>query len=238
MKSNNPLLEVSNLKIVLDHHLIHKNVSFTVNQGESLTILGPNGAGKSVLIKAILGILPYEGTINWYQNVKIGYLPQGLTHLAIKNIPLTVCDFFSLKQTKYSHQEIVNALKLVGLEPNIIHKTAYTLSGGQFQRLLLAWVFIDQPQLVLLDEPTTGIDLGGGENIYSLLHRLQEERGLTIIMITHDVHIVYKYSDRVLCLSQKHYTCEGKPKEILTPQMLEEVFGMEIKFYQHQKVAK
>jgi zinc transport system ATP-binding protein len=227
------LLEIKNLNVVLDGHIVHNNLSFSVNEGDTITILGPNGSGKSVLLKAILGILPFNGEIIWNKKVSIGYLPQNLNQQAIKGMPLTVKDIFDLKEPVHKTDEVIKSLKLVGLDAKFLFKNAYTLSGGQFQRMLIAWVLIDNPQVVFLDEPTSGIDIGGGENLYSLLHKLQQTQKLTIFLVTHDVSIVYKYSKKVLCLSQKKHLCFGEPKSILTPNMLEQVFGMEIKLYDH-----
>lgn len=229
----NKLLEIKNLKVVLDNHIIHNKLSFSINEGSIVTILGPNGSGKSVLLKAILGILPYEGEIIWYKKATIGYLPQGLNQQAVKDMPLTVKDIFDIKEPTHNEEEIIVSLKLVGLDVDILSKNAYTLSGGQFQRMLIAWVLIDKPQVLFLDEPASGVDIGGGENLYSLLHKLQQTENLTILLVTHDISIVYKYSNNVLCLSQKKHLCFGEPKTILTPQLLEQMFGMEIKFYDH-----
>jgi len=230
----NTLLEVKDLQVKLDHQVILNGLSFKVKQGEMLTILGPNGAGKSVLLKVLLGLLPYKGEITWHKNLSIGYLPQNLNYLSVKNLPLTVEDFFKLKDPTLNRQKIIKALKVVGLKQSVVKKSANTLSGGQFQRMLVAWVIISKPDILILDEPTTGIDVGGGENVYTLLNTLRKKSPLTIIMVTHDIHIVYAHSDTVLCLKRKNHTCFGKPKTILTPQMLEDIFGMKIKFYQHQ----
>jgi zinc transport system ATP-binding protein len=148
-------------------------------------------------------------------------------------LPITVSDFFDLKEGNYHLEEKLTALKWVGLDADILKKTAANLSGGQFQRMLVAWVLISQPSILFLDEPTTGIDIGGGENIYSLIDGLRKKSQLTVVLVTHDIHIVYAHSDNVLCLRKKGHACFGQPKEILTPQMLENIFGMEIKFYQH-----
>jgi len=227
------LLEVKNLSVSLDGEKILKNLSFQVAQGEILTILGPNGAGKSVLLRTLLGFLPYEGKIIWEQKPKIGYLPQGLNQLKVKDFPLTVQDFFALKNPPPANDEIIWFLHLVGLREEILHKTAGNLSGGQFQRMLVAWVLVSHPDVIFFDEPTTGIDIGGGETIYSLLHTICEKENLTIFLVTHDLNIVYKHSTTVLCLNHKGYHCFGAPKEILTPKMLEQLFGTEIKFYEH-----
>jgi len=227
------LLEVKNLNVALDGEKIIENLSFRIAQGEILTILGSNGAGKSVLLKTLLGFLPHEGRINWRQKPKIGYLPQGLTQLKLKGYPLTVQDFFALKNSPAKTKKTTKYLSLVGLEKSILAKNIGSLSGGQFQRMLVAWVLISHPEVVFFDEPTTGIDIGGGETVYSLLHHIWEKEKLTILLVTHDLNIVYRHSTHVLCLNRKGYQCFGTPKEILSPKKLEQIFGAEIKFYEH-----
>jgi len=230
----NLLLEAKNLNVSLGGEKIIKNLSFQVAQGEILTILGPNGAGKTVLLRTLLGFLPYEGNIVWHQEPKIGYLPQGLTQLKVKDFPLTVQDFFALKDPLPTPKEITQFLQLVGLGKEILFKTAGSLSGGQFQRMLVAWALISRPDVIFFDEPTTGIDTGGGETIYSLLRAIWGKEKLTIFLVTHDLNIVYKYSTNVLCLSRKEHHCFGVPKEVLSPKALEQLFGTEIKFYEHR----
>jgi len=227
-------LEVKKLNVTLDGEKIIDNLSFQILPGEILTILGPNGAGKSILLRTLLGFLPYEGEIVWQQKSKIGYLPQGLNQLKVKDFPLTVQDFFALKNPIPTPEEIIRYLNLVGLEKNILLKTAGSLSGGQFQRMLVAWVLISHPDVIFFDEPTIGIDIGGGETIYSLLRTIWEKEKLTIFLVTHDLNIVYKHSTHVLCLSRKGHQCFGTPKEVLNQQTLEQIFGSEIKFYEHR----
>lgn len=227
------ILEVKNLKVSLEGEKIIENLSFRVDRGEILTILGPNGAGKSVLLKTLLGFFPYQGEIIWKEKARIGYLPQGFNQFKIKHLPLTVQDFFALKIPPPSLEEINHFLKQVGLTENLLNKKAGNLSGGEFQRMLIAWTLISRPQIIFFDEPTTGIDLGGDETIYSLLHTLWKKEKLTLFLVTHDLNIVYRYSTNVLCLNRKGYNCFGAPKEILSPQVLEKLFGTEIKFYEH-----
>lgn len=227
------ILEVKNLNVNLDGENIIENLSFQVAQGDILTILGPNGAGKSVLLKTLLGFLPHTGNIIWKQKSKIGYLPQGLNQLKVKNFPLTTQDFFALKNPIPTTDKIIQFLNLVGLDKNILNKKAGSLSSGQFQRMLVAWTLISHPQIIFFDEPMTGIDIGGGETIYSLLHTIWKKEKLTIFLVTHDLNIVYKYSTNVLCLNRKGYNCFGAPKKILSPKILEQLFGTEIKFYEH-----
>ena len=229
----NIILQVKNLRVILDNEKIIDNLSFDLREREILTIVGPNGAGKTVLMKSLLGLLPHQGEILWKKkNIKIGYLPQGLTRLKVKNIPLSVEEFFRLKISSYDKMRTF--LELVGIkERNFFKKQIGNLSGGQFQRMLVAWVLVNNPQVLFFDEPTTGIDIGGEKTIYSLLRRIWEKSKITILMNTHDLNVVYRYSDIVLCLNKK-IVCAGQPREILTPELLEKVYGEEIKFYKHK----
>lgn len=222
------VLKVENLDVELEGEEILKDLSFEVKEGEVLVILGPNGAGKTVLLKTLLGILPYKGKIEWQKGIKIGYVPQRLPF--IKDIPMAVKEFFDLKNV--SKKESEEILKSIGLGEDILKKKIGDLSSGQFQRILVGWALASNPQVLLFDEPMTGIDIGGQESVYNLLEKLKKERDLTILFVTHELSIVYKLADKVLCLS-KRMLCHGLPKEILTPERISELYSGEIKFYQH-----
>ena len=222
------VLKVENLDVKLEGEEILKDLSFEVKEGEVLVILGPNGAGKTVLLKTLLGILPYKGKIEWQKGIKIGYVPQRLPF--IKDIPMAVKEFFDLKNV--SKKESEEILKSIGLGEDILKKKIGELSSGQFQRILVGWALALNPQVLLFDEPMTGIDIGGQESVYNLLEKLKKERDLTILFVTHELSIVYKLADKVLCLS-KRMLCHGLPKEILTPERISELYSGEIKFYQH-----
>ncbi|MDA3839749.1 MAG: metal ABC transporter ATP-binding protein [Patescibacteria group bacterium] len=226
------ILEVKNLSISFGKDNIVEDRSFSIKEGEFLTVLGPNGSGKTVLLKTLLGLIPgYRGEIKWSPKAKIGYLPQGLTQMKVADLPLSVFEFLSLK--KKDKNDIMEYLELVGIkDEGFLKKRIGDLSGGQFQRMLMVWALFDEPNVLLFDEPTTGIDIHGEETVYNLLHRLQKEKELTIILITHDVNVVYKYSTDVLCMS-KDNLCHAKPEEILNPEKLEEIYGMPVKFYKH-----
>lgn len=225
------LLEVKNFNVTLDQSPVISGLSFSVDEGEFLTILGPNGSGKTVLVKSLLGLLPHEGESKWYKEPKVGYLPQGLNQMSVKDMPLTVREFFGLKKIGYS--EIMEHLSHVGLGSSVLNKSAGYLSGGEFQRMLIAWVLSSSPNVLFLDEPTTAIDVAGGETIYSLLKDIREKHNLTIFNVTHDLNIVHAYSTHVLCLSRVGHRCYGVPKEILTPNTLNDIYGSEIKLYTH-----
>jgi len=229
---NGDILKVKNLTVKLDDEKIFDNLSFNVKKGEFLTILGPNGSGKTVLLKALLGLLPYFGKITWSDEVKIGYVPQGLTQLKVKNLPLLVEEFFSLKKIKES--EIDKLLTLVGIKDKaFLRKRIGNLSGGQFQRMLLIWALSSNPNVLLFDEPTTGVDISGEETVYNLLHNLWKNKKMTILLITHDLNVVYKYSTDVLCISKENFY-QNKPHEVLLPEMLEKIYKAPVKYYQHK----
>lgn len=229
------ILEVKNLSVVLDGEDILKNISFEVGRGEALSIIGPNGAGKSVLFRALLGLLPYRGEISWRDEVKIGYIPQRFA--VDRSIPITVREFILLKSprfwfcTKEFMEHVDHELDLVGLPKDILAKRLGELSGGQLQRLLVSWAMLNHPEVLLFDEPTAGIDVGVEETIYNLIRRLQKERGTTILLISHDLNVVYKYAENVLCLNRE-MLCHGRPREVLNPQELATVYG-EGSFFQH-----
>lgn len=224
------VLKVKNLNVSLDNEEIIKDLSFEVKKGDVLTILGPNGAGKTVLLRTLLGVLPYNGEIEWGKEAKIGYVPQRLPF--IKDVPMSVEEFFELKGA--SKKEIGKTLNSVGFEEDFFKRNIGELSSGQFQRILIAWALIGDPDVLLFDEPTAGIDISGEETIYSLLAKLKEKRNLTILLITHDLSVVLKFSNFVICLN-KCPICQGIPKEVLSSETLRRLYGEEIKFYEHHK---
>jgi zinc transport system ATP-binding protein len=223
------VLTVKELNVELDGEMVINNLSFELEKGDTVTVIGPNGAGKSVLLRTLLGLLPYKGEINWKKNIRIGYVPQRLPF--IKDIPLSVKDFLKLKRP--SEKELEETLNSVGFKQNLLDKKAGDLSSGQFQRLLIAWSLIKDPQVLLFDEPTTGIDIEGEETVYRLLEKLKEYRELTVLLVTHDLSVVYTFSDNVICLN-KQPVCYGLPQEVLTPENLKRLYGEEVKYYRHK----
>ena len=223
------ILKVRNLNVELDGEQIIKDLSFEVNQKETVVILGPNGAGKSTLLKALLGLVPYSGEVSWATR-DISYLPpQEL--LQRKNLLLNVKEFFSLK--KVSPEKASEILEQVGLDSSLLEKRFGSLSTGQFQRVIIAWALVNEPSVLLFDEPTSGIDVGGQETIYSLLHKFWERGNLTILLVTHDLNIVWEHADNVICLNKKLLCC-GPPRQVLTPENLEELYGTGVKYYVHR----
>lgn len=228
---NGSILSVKNLRVEIGDEKIIDDLSFEVKEGQTFVILGPNGAGKTVLLRTLLGFLPFSGEIKWRPDVKIGYVPQRLPF--IKDMPLSVEEFLKLKN-RVSDEQIVKFLESVGLKNSSMPgRGVGVLSSGQFQRILVARALVGDPQVLLFDEPTAGIDIGGEETIYGLLAKLKKEKGLTIFLVTHDLNIVYKEADNVLCLNHKR-VCYGLPKEVLTSENLVKLFGGDVNFYKHE----
>ena len=234
--STAPILDVHDLSVAFNNEEVLKDISFSVNEGDVLAIIGPNGAGKTVLFRALMGLIPYNGDIKWREDVKIGYVPQKLMEKA--ELPLTVKEFFILKsknlffKDKQLVESIFHELKSVGLKPETLNQQLTNLSRGQFQRVLIAWAILGHPNVLLFDEPTAGIDIAGEGSVYNLLHKLQDERGMSVLIISHDLNIVYRYADKVLCLNKENI-CFGEPKKALTSEQIKRLYG-ESAFYHHE----
>ncbi len=229
--SDKVILTVKDVSVSFGEKKVIDSVNFELQKNENLAILGPNGAGKTTLFKALLGLVPYKGDIVWGKDVKLSYLPsQGFLQDA-KDLPLTVMDFFALKNI--SIDKVKDMLHNVGLHDDVLYKNFTTLSTGQFQRMLIAWTLVDDANVILFDEPISGIDIEGQKVIYDLLHKFWQEKKLTILMISHDLNIVWEHANRVLCLGSGH-TCFGAPHAVLTPEALEDIYGTGIKFYEHK----
>jgi zinc transport system ATP-binding protein len=226
------ILEVKGLAVRFGPKEIFRDLSFSVERGTSVVVIGPNGAGKTVLFKALIGAVPFQGTICWAADAKVGYVPQKLD--IERDLPITGADLLRAK-IAVSHAP-VTALSLVlarvGLNKNTADMPIGTLSGGQFQRVLLACALIGDPNVLLLDEPAAGIDSPGQQQIESLLDELQHGHGISVITISHDLSIVYRHAANVLCLSRT-YSCFGPPQTVLDPATLDRIYGMPAGFHVH-----
>jgi zinc transport system ATP-binding protein len=206
-------------------------VSFAVRRGAALAVIGPNGSGKTVLLKALIGSVPYAGAVRWAADARLGYVPQKLD--ISRDVPITGADFLRARiaLADVGTPRIADVLGAVGLPPPVAKLPIGTLSGGQFQRLLIAFALVGAPSVLLLDEPTVGVDEPGQERLNELVHRLQREHALTVLLVSHDLSVVYRYATDVLCLG--HAVCFGPPTEILTPDLLREVYGSPTAFHVH-----
>ena len=227
------VLSVNDLSIALGGTPILKNLSFEIKRGETAAVIGPNGAGKTVLFRALIGTVLYEGKIVWESGVKIGYVPQRFD--LDRNLSLTVRDFLKIKIKAVGSSSLgpEKAAELVHLPVRRLSYPLNRLSGGELQRALIAAALIGDPGVLLFDEPTAGIDLPGEEQIYQTLHHIQDERNLTLIFISHDLNLVYRYADKVVCLSPA-ISCFGAPREILVSDVLDKLYGAKVLHHLHQ----
>jgi len=217
---NDYILKVSNLSVEISNQLIITNVTFKISRGITLAIVGPNGAGKTTLFRALLNLVPYSGKIEWNGKMKIGYVPQ---ILAVRDIPISVKEFLSYKNESASEMKAV--LDSVGLDSEeVVDKSLGTLSGGQMRRVLIAWAIVDKPDVLLFDEPTSGVDLDSEEAIYGMLRSLTAKNNITLLLISHDLHIVREYSDYALALN-KYLVFFGESKEVMNPATQKLIYG-------------
>jgi zinc transport system ATP-binding protein len=226
------LLTVKHLSVQLEDRSVVEDLSFDLGPGERLSILGPNGAGKTVLLKALLNLVPHQGEIAWASDVRIGYVPQRID--ADTHLPLTFTDLFRAKCTtlNISPNQIGEISSTVGLTPQILKTPVGHLSGGQFQRGLIAFSLIGNPNVLLMDEPTASVDEPGEEHIYELINRLQTQHQLASIMVSHDLSFVFRYATKVLCLNRQQ-VCFGSPTEALSTDVLTKLYGESVGFYDH-----
>jgi zinc transport system ATP-binding protein len=214
-----PLIEIKNVSFSYGHTKVLDNVSFPINQGDFLSLIGPNGSGKTTLIKIILGLLaPSRGEIKimgkpvaafkeWH---KLGYVPQKATHIdplfpvsvrEVVKMGLVASGKVSRLKREDDAQRIRNALGRVRME-SFINRRIGKLSGGQQQRVFIARAIVNQPCLLFLDEPTTGVDSETQSRFYDMLDVLNKKESITIVMVTHDIGIVNRHVSRVACLNQ------------------------------------
>jgi zinc transport system ATP-binding protein len=239
------VLDVRDLTVRFGKTVILQNLSFSVERGHALAILGPNASGKTVLFRALVGAIPYDGMVRWAEGTRIGYVPQKLD--LERDVPVTGVDFLraraalvprpvgSRPRARQERDETVfRSLELVGVSRPAADQPIGTLSGGQFQRLLVAFALVGDPNVLLLDEPTAGVDEPGQERLNELVRRLQREQGLTVLFISHELSVVYRYATEVLCLSRDR-VCVGPPKTVLTPELLHDMYGTDVDYHVHDR---
>ena len=217
---NKVLLKVENVGFSINDKSLVKGVSFEVKQSEIVTLIGPNGSGKSTTAKIALGIYKnIDGKVKTYTD-KIGYVPQKIS--IDWTLPIRVLDFMSLTEN-LTQDQIINALNLTGVE-HLKDKSLSNLSGGEFQRVLIARAISKQPELLVLDEPVQGVDFKGEIALYELIKQISEKMKCGILLISHDLHVVMSATDFVLCLNG-HVCCSGTPQKIVKDSKYKELFG-------------
>ncbi|WP_225639546.1 zinc ABC transporter ATP-binding protein ZnuC [Candidatus Profftia sp. (ex Adelges kitamiensis)] len=204
------LISLKNITVNFNNSNILSDISLKLKYGRIITIIGPNGAGKSTLVRVVLGLIkPTSGSIITTGNLTIGYVPQ---KIYLNNmLPLTVNRFIRLRPD-VRKQDVLPALKRVDAA-HLLNIPMQKLSGGENQRVLLTRALINKPALLVLDEPTTGVDLNGQLALYDLINQFRKEVRCSVLIISHDLHLVMAQTDEVLCLNQ-HICCSGTPEVI------------------------
>ncbi len=216
-----PLVRADGVDLRIGRTQILSHVDMTVGRGEIVTLVGPNGAGKSSLVRVILGLLKPSGGEVWRQpGLRVGYLPQTLSIDPV--LPITVRRLLALAGPGAADKTQA-VLAEVGAE-ELADRPLQELSGGEFQRVMLGRALLRNPDLLVLDEPLRGIDLGGQLALYDLIGRLRRSRGIGVLMVSHDLHIVMAATDRVICLNQ-HVCCSGAPEAVSRSPEYAALFG-------------
>ena len=217
------LLQTHNLSVVTGERELLSNINLRVSVGEIVTVIGPNGAGKTTLLRVLLGLIPLDkGSIFKKTKLKIGYLPQKVSIDPI--LPLSVTRIMKLTGN-YSSLKINNALEETGVA-SLRDKPIFQLSGGEFQRVMLARALLRSPELLVLDEPVQGVDFMGESGLYKLIANLRTNHGCGVLMVSHDLHVVMASTDRVLCLN-RHICCEGQPEDVSRHPEYLRLFGLD-----------
>lgn len=215
------LVDVRGLSVNYGGTCALEGVDFCISRGEIVTLVGPNGSGKSSLLRAIIGATkPTRGEVLRSPDLKIGYVPQAL-HIE-PTLPITVHRFLGLPR-HIDRAQAATALADAGI-PDLSRRQMATLSGGQFQRVLLARALLDAPELLILDEPTRGLDQAGSAAFYRKIEEARDTHGCAVLMASHELHVVMSASDRVVCLNG-HVCCEGAPQAVARAVEYRALFG-------------
>ncbi len=226
-----PLIIAKGLTVKRGKRVLLDALDFEILEGEALTLIGPNGAGKTTLIRALIGMMPHSGSLIRRKGLRLGYTPQKLPLEQL--IPMPVDRFIALsgERDRKKRREMLARCDAAALQDTPMA----ALSGGETQRVLLARALMRAPDLLILDEPTQGLDQLGEARFYALLAEIRAESGVAIFMVSHDLHMVMAQSDRVICLN-RHICCSGSPQKVAQDPSYQTLFGQRAGLapYQHQ----
>ena len=214
------LIAAKNLVVVIEGRKILDKVSLSLKPERITSLIGPNGAGKTTLIKTLLGLQkPSSGKVERRQGLRIGYMPQKLN--IDPNLPITVEKFLSLAN---SDKNLINQTLAEAGASNLHKANLSSVSGGELQRVLLARALLRKPQLLVLDEPAQGVDIAGQEELYQTIANIRDSHGCSVLLVSHDLHLVMAKTDSVICLN-RHVCCHGNPEHVSTDPAYLNLFG-------------
>ena len=231
-----PMIQVKHLSVDYEGCQVLNDINFSISKGEIVAVVGPNGSGKTTLIRAILGLIPYKGEVRVDDQPvrrllhKIGYVPQRFTF--DRTIPMTVEEFLSIAFAHASPRKINHALLEVDMKGRA-NALVGSLSGGEFQRVLIARALLNDPDLLILDEATSEVDVAGAKSFYEIVAHLNQIHHTTVILISHEINMVYKFASQIICLNRE-LICYGKPEDAITQEVLDRLYGKDIRFQIHR----
>ena len=233
MITTNALISETNVSVLKNQKSILKNIDIKINKNDFITIIGPNGAGKTMLLKCLMGFYkPNFGEIQKKDKLKIGYMPQSIN--IINTMPMMVKNFITVRK-KYDDISFKQVISEVDIS-QLVNKQLSVLSGGEMQRVLLARSLLNNPDLLVLDEPAQNLDISGQLSFYKLIQEIYSKRNISILMVSHDLHLVMVSTKKVLCLSN-HICCSGKPQQVAKDPEFISMFGKDMAnimaVYQH-----
>lgn len=249
-ESAKPILVLENVGVRRGGEEILTAVNCGFARGQVTAIIGPNGAGKTTLLQAVLGLLPYNGTMRYFGpdgverngRPRVGYVPQRLGF--DRALPITVLEFLALMLQrrpiwlgiKPSAREAAHEALVRLHAGHLLTRPLEGLSGGEIQRVLLAAALMDEPELLLLDEPVSAVDIAGGHLFCDVLEETRERAHLTVVMVSHDLSVVSQHAQRVICLNRT-VSCQGDAPEVLSAEQLFAIYGVHSALYQHHPPA-
>jgi len=218
------LLAANGINKTLAARKILQGIDLEIEEGQIVTLIGPNGAGKTTLVRVLLGLLPKDaGSVYLRPGLRIGYMPQRMN--IESTMPITVHRFLRLS-SPCSDKKIEEVLEQLTIA-HLSKQQLISISGGELQRVLLARALLRDPHLLILDEPAQGVDIAGQSELYELISKIRHENGCSVLMISHDLHLVMSSTDEVVCLNH-HVCCHGKPDQVSTDPAFLELFGTNV----------
>ncbi len=235
--NNDILVKIDDVSFHYDGELVLDSIHLEIKRGEFLGIIGPNGSGKTTLLKILLGLLkPDKGSIQLFgQDIqdfhdwsKVGYVPQKAGSI-VSHFPITIEEIIAMGgANQTSTTEALKAVDMNSLRKRLLNE----LSGGQQQRVFIARALASNPELLILDEPTVGVDVDSQAKFYQLLRDLNTKHNLTLVLVSHDIDVVAHEVSEIACINCK-LVCHGKPKDILKSDFMEKLYGKELRFVVH-----
>jgi zinc transport system ATP-binding protein len=245
-----PAVEARDLRVSFDGLPVLRGVTMLIPRGQVVALIGPNGSGKTTLLRCLLGLLkPDAGEIRLFGEEdlrralpRVGYVPQRLS--LEKSFILSVREFLALRMARsrnwfwrshrHTDEIIRGTMAEIGVE-GLLDRPLACLSGGQLQRVLIAFSLLEEPELLLLDEPTAGVDTPGERSFYDLITEVHRRHRLTVVLVSHDLSMVYRHATWVYALNGS-ICCEGHPEEVMNADSLKEAYGIHVSPYQHHHV--